>query len=211
MAEVATDGLLVLHAIRVKGFVDEEGISSVTGLDRSDIDGSLRCHSDAGWVAHRDGRFAGWSLTPAGRETHRALLSADLEASGQRVIVLEAYEMFLPVNGDFKQVCTDWQLRQSPSGENVPNDHSDDAYDRKVIGQLEDVHRRILDPLGELARIPRFTRYQLRLEDALAKVRAGDPAGFARPLTNSYHDVWMELHEDLLVSLDLTRSGADGS
>ena len=68
MAEVATDGLLVLHAIRVKGFVDEEGISSVTGLDRSDIDGSLRCHSDAGWVAHRDGRFAGWSLTPAGRE-----------------------------------------------------------------------------------------------------------------------------------------------
>ena len=42
-------------------------------------------------------------------------------------------------------------------------------------------------------------------------MRAGDPAGFARPLTNSYHDVWMELHEDLLVSLDLTRSGADGS
>jgi hypothetical protein len=211
MVEVATDGLLVLHAIRVKGFVDEDGISSVTGLDRSDIKGSLRCHADAGWVAHRDGRFAGWSLTPAGRKTHRALLSADLELSGQRAIVFDAYERFLPVNGDFKRVCTDWQLRESPSGEPVPNDHRDDAYDGEVIGHLEDIHRRILDPLSELARIPRFSLYQSRLEVALAKVRAGDPDGFSRPLTNSYHDVWMELHEDLLVSLDLTRSGADSS
>jgi len=139
------------------------------------------------------------------------LLSADLESSGQRAIVLDAYEMFLPINGDFKQVCTAWQLRESPSGETVPNDHSDGAYDGEVIRNLEEIHRRILDPLSELASVSRFARYQPRLEDALAKVRAGDPDGFARPLTNSYHDVWMELHEDLLVSLDLTRSGADGS
>ena len=31
------------------------------------------------------------------------------------------------------------------------------------------------------------------------------------PLSDSYHDVWMQLHEDLLLTLGRDRSTADGS
>jgi hypothetical protein len=51
--------------------------------------------------------------------------------------------------------------------------------------------------------------YGRRLSRALARVQAGDGDGFTRPLTNSYHDVWMELHEDLVATLGLVRTAAD--
>jgi hypothetical protein len=38
----------------------------------------------------------------------------------------------------------------------------------------------------------------------------GDTAAFARPMSHSYHDVWMELHEDLLLTLGRERDAADG-
>ncbi|WP_232681743.1 hypothetical protein [Nocardioides sp. R-C-SC26] len=41
------------------------------------------------------------------------------------------------------------------------------------------------------------------------RLRSGDNGAFARPMYNSYHDIWMELHEDLIVSLGRTRGSHD--
>jgi len=210
MIDEQENDLVVLHAIRVKGFVDEDGLSEVTGLSREAVDRALSGHALAGLVTHREGRFPGWGLTAKGRDAHRVELGAQLDSSGQRPLVQAAYEQFPPINSLFKQICTDWQLRPVPGGEPVLNDHADEAYDKGVIGRLEDIHDQIGQPLAVLTPIRRFGRYRPRLDQALARVVAGDASAFARPMSNSYHDVWMELLEDLLVSLDRARSEADG-
>jgi hypothetical protein len=66
----------------------------------------------------------------------------------------------------------------------------------------------ILDQLGNVA--PRFGCYQARLAAALAAFGGGDNDALARPMTGSYHDVWMELHEDLLATLGRERTSDDG-
>jgi hypothetical protein len=202
--------LVVLHAIRIKGFVDESGLCEITEHSRAVIDAALARQAFESLVTYREGRIAGWGLTPKGRETHRALLSAEIDSSGCRPLLMAAYQRFTPINGAFKQVCTDWQLRRAPGGEPVANDHSDEAYDQSVIHRLKEVDAQIGETLAALAPIRRFGRYLPRLEQALARVEAGDASALTRPMSNSYHDVWMELHEDLLVSLDRSRSEADG-
>ena len=52
-------------------------------------------------------------------------------------------------------------------------------------------------------------RSRPRLTAALGRVEAGEIEGLTKPLANSYHDIWMELHEDLIVTLQLTRTEAD--
>ena len=42
-----------------------------------------------------------------------------------------------------------------------------------------------------------------------ARFRDGDDDALAKPLSGSYHDVWMELHEDLLATLGRERTDAD--
>ena len=44
-------------------------------------------------------------------------------------------------------------------------------------------------------------RTPARLDDAAWRFVGGDHTALARPLARSYHDVWMELHEDFLVTL----------
>jgi hypothetical protein len=57
--------------------------------------------------------------------------------------------------------------------------------------------------------LPRFARYGRRLSAALSRLQGGDAAGFARPMADSYHDIWMELHNDVVLSLQRERSAAD--
>jgi hypothetical protein len=49
----------------------------------------------------------------------------------------------------------------------------------------------------------------VRLAAALDRVRGGEVAAFARPMADSYHDIWMELHQDLLLSAGRERGAAD--
>jgi pyruvate,orthophosphate dikinase len=53
---------------------------------------------------------------------------------------------------------------------------------------------------------PRFGIYRPRLSRALERVRAGDTSFMARPVIDSYHTVWFELHEDLIAITGRTRA-----
>ena len=48
-------------------------------------------------------------------------------------------------------------------------------------------------------------RYGDRLADALRKVQAGEHEWLLKPLIDSYHTVWFELHEELISLAGLTR------
>jgi hypothetical protein len=54
--------------------------------------------------------------------------------------------------------------------------------------------------------IDRFAGYGTRLREALEKVVAGEHEWFTKPVIDSYHTIWFELHEDLLCTLGIERS-----
>ncbi len=199
--------LLVLHTLRLSGFVPAERIAERTGLPADAVDGVLARSADAGRVKERTGRISGWMLTPDGHAEHARLLAEEIEASGARPAVERAEERFLALNRPFKEICSRWQIR--PDG--TPNDHSDPGYDRGVVDELGALHPEAVGLTEELARdLPRFDRYPRELAAAWARVDAGEVKAFAAPLQASYHDVWMELHQDLMSTLGRERSAADG-
>jgi hypothetical protein len=111
-------------------------------------------------------------------------------------------EAFLPVNRRLRDLCTAWQCRSDGSA----NDHSDAAYDADVRDQLDDVHDAVLPILQRLVRdLPATERYPAGLERALERLDGGELGWFASPVLESYHTVWMQLHQELLLCLGMTR------
>jgi len=52
---------------------------------------------------------------------------------------------------------------------------------------------------------PRLAPYARRIADAAAAIATGDPRFVASPRVDSLHQIWFELHEDLLVTLGRSR------
>jgi hypothetical protein len=198
--------LLVLHVLRLKGFADTPAVAASAGVDLSDAQARLEQAQVDGLATRREGRITGWSLTSAGRAADNKLVAEELSALGARDAIDAAYRSFLETNGELLAVCTDWQLRNG-----VLNDHSDTAYDRAVVARLAAVNDAVQPVCADASRaLPRFSRYGPRLASALEKVRHGETEWFAKPVLDSYHTVWFELHEDLLVTLGLERSKEGG-
>ena len=53
---------------------------------------------------------------------------------------------------------------------------------------------------------PRLAVYRPRLQEALDKFDDGESAWLASPLMDSYHTVWTQLHQQLILMLGLTRA-----
>ena len=141
------------------------------------------------------------ALTPAGREAHAAWARLP-EGSDEHAAARRFYDSFLPQNTELLRICTDWQLRPG----NIPNDHTDRAYDWGVVERLERLHERIGAMLDRLsAVVPRFGGYKARLGEALAKIDE-DRQWFASPRCDSYHTVWMQMHEDMLSAVGVDRA-----
>ena len=147
-------------------------------------------------------------ISPAGKEEQVRLAEADLAGSGARPVLQGSYDRFLVLNSDLLAVCTAWQVRDLDR--NILNDHSDRDYDAGVIKRLADVHLGVTPITGALsAALDRYHHYQPRLQLALDKVKKGSHEWFAKPILDSYHTVWMELHEDLLSTLRIERASED--
>ena len=58
--------------------------------------------------------------------------------------------------------------------------------------------------------LPRLGGYRPRLEQAYDRLRNGDADAFTGVSCGSYHDIWMELHQDLILTLGIDRL-AEGS
>ncbi len=210
MTHQSDPDLLVLHALRLKGFAEPPAVSEAVAIDETTVAERLASFQERELVKRRDGRVSGFTLLPPGKDLHAALLDADRAAAACDAEIEAAYAAFLAHNETFKRLCADWQLR-TVGGQQVPNDHADAAYDAAIAERLAVMQPEVVIVIGDLSgRIDRFGPYADRLDDAAGRFMGGDPAALARPLARSYHDVWMELHEDFLVTLGRDRSAADG-
>lgn len=207
---VGVHRFLVVHALKVKGLAPEDDLAVATGLGPAELAPALEGLVAEELARLRSGRVPGYTLTKAGRAAHPELLAQHV-TDAERAGVARAYDAFLPVNSRFKDVCTRWQMRPGPDGTPEPNAHGDAGYDTGVVEDLASVHKEVTDALIPAADASaRFGRYPARFAAALERVRAGDVAAFAQPMSGSYHDVWMELHEDFLLTLGRERDAADG-
>ncbi|HZQ77379.1 MAG TPA: MarR family transcriptional regulator [Acidimicrobiia bacterium] len=176
----------LLHDLRLRGFRPAHGSPAEEEL------------AGAGLVLTRGANLA---LAPAGREAHAAWARL-APGSEEEALARATYERFLVFNVEFLRICTDWQLKPG----NQPNDHTDTAYDFKILERLDRLDERagpLIDALGKL--VPRFAGYRSRLTEALDKI-ADDRAWLASPRCDSYHTVWMQLHEDLLSAVGVNRA-----
>ena len=159
----------------------------------------------AGFAVRRQTMLA---LTPAGRAEAERYFRLDV--NGETFAAIRAgYEKFLPLNATLIRLCHDWQVRSGGG----PNDHADTHYDWGVIDRLVALDEQVGPVARRLARdSPRFAGYRERLRTARSRVEGGDHVWFVSPRHDSYHTVWMELHEDLLLALGVERGaeGADG-
>jgi len=207
----ATTDVSALHALRVCGLASTARLADHMRAPSDETEAALRrCESD-GLVRYRDGRFSGWQLVDAGKQRHDAWLGAVRTEPGWQEQVSRGYAQFLERNRVLKDICTAWQMRTLTDGSNVINDHQDASYDRDIIARLTS-HDRQCEPMFDhmSAGLGRFRDYQERLDAALGRLAAGDTAAFATPMSASYHCVWMELHQDLLLTLGRERDEADG-
>lgn len=198
--------LRVIHALRLKGFADTDIVAEAAEVEPVVARSVLEALAEAERARYREGRMTGWMLMPAGRAHGEALLAADLDAAGTRAEVEGLYRRFLEHNQPFLGLCTEWQTRDV-DGEQVVNDHTDADYDAAVIARLAATDAAMQPICSDLAALlPRFSSYGPRFAEALAKVQSGELEWFTKPVIESYHTVWFELHEDLLASLGIERA-----
>lgn len=191
--------LAVLQAVRLKGRVDAATAARCADLPEAEAQATLD-------TLLADGHVKGGPavrITPEGRNRLTAL--TDAERTGVDQAALEAvYDDFHHANDALKRVVTDWQMKD----EQTPNDHTDAAYDQAVIGRLIDSVDAEFRPMLErmITIAPRLTPYRTRFDTAVAALRAGDTTYVARPVQDSYHTVWFELHEEIIGLLGRTRA-----
>lgn len=185
----------IAMALRLKGMASVDGIVEATGASAQEVSSALETMVAA---AHASETPRGLRLTPEGKTWLDGLL--DEERAGVDQGEMNAvYERFCEHNADFKQLVTDWQVKVV-DGEQQMNDHTDAAYDQAVIDRLTALDAAVQPVFADAAALaPRLGRYLDRFGQALAALQGGDQSMLAAPLKDSYHTVWFEMHEELIL------------
>lgn len=198
--------LRVIHALRLKSFADTDVVAEAAQVAEVEAKSVLDGLAESELVRYREGRMTGWMLLPPGRAHGEVLLAQALDGAGKREELDAVYRRFLEHNQPFLGLCTDWQVRMI-DGEQVPNDHADADYDAEMIARLAATDAAMQPICADLAAIfDRFGHYGPKFAEALAHLQSGDITWFTKPMIESYHTVWFELHEDLLASLGIERA-----
>jgi hypothetical protein len=173
---VGPEALPALHAVALRGTVPEVADGMADPL----LDADLLAHTRSGYL-----------LTEAGHRRHDELLAAERDGLDTDRLG-RIYQRFLAVNGPMKAASA------RPA--------TDDDARFALLGELGDLVERAGSALGRTAElVPRFGGYRTRLDRALDRAENGEWDYLVSPRVDSVHTVWMEIHEDYLQTLGLSR------
>jgi hypothetical protein len=193
------DELTILRLVAMKGRVSADTIALSLDADAADVGRQLDEYVTRELVAATP---RGFRITPAGRTRCTNLVAAEHRIVGTAAVE-QIYGTFTEHNLELREVITDWQMR----GPDQPNDHTDGEYDGAVLDRLQALHQRVLPLLDQIADVaPRLGHYRTRLVKAADRVAAGEHGFVSKPIVDSYHTVWFELHEELIGLAGLTRA-----
>jgi hypothetical protein len=191
-------------ALRVQGVAPAERLASALAVSEEESAGRGAALVDAGLAESRTlGRLSGLSLTGSGKDALESAMATEGLAGDAGLG--ELYERFLVVNQRLLKICSDWQVRRH-GGAEVPNDHRDADYDQSVIDRLCELHDSVRVLVRKIVAIaPRFAPYLSRLDGCIERACSGDRRALTAALAESYHTVWFELHQDLILTLGVER------
>ena len=176
----------IARTVQLKGLCDAERVAAALQTPVATVEEAL---------AENESMFRntprGAMLLPGGRTWVEEQLAAE-RAAIDTATLDGIYERFLPLNHRFKQLVTAWQQTSS--------DAQDDAAWTALLAESERLHRDFAEVLSASADVAsRLATYPARFEQALQAMRDGDTSMLAAPLKDSYHTVWFEFHEELIV------------
>ena len=170
----------------------------VRGMARGEATAQQQALADAGLILIKGPMMM---PTPAGT----ALVAEQLrlpDDAPERERIMATFHRFLPVNLQLRDLCTAWQVR--PDGS--VNDHADENYDADIRDRLDDIDDSVAPLLKRFTEdIPRMAGYRAQLTESLAMLDDGDDSWLASPLKDSYHTVWMHIHQELLLTIGMSR------
>jgi pyruvate,orthophosphate dikinase len=191
----------LLQVLCLKGRATHEALGVAVEADATTVIAELEA---GGFVEFTK---LGYRVTDLGRSRVDELYAEERARVGP--LIDDVYHSFVPINDDIKQIVTDWQMRQV-GGELTVNDHSDSRHDERVIARLRRTDAKVSTALGPLSdALGRFDLYPRRLRRALTLIGEGDHSMLAAPLKDSYHTVWFELHEELIILSGRSRADVE--
>ena len=196
----------LIHVMLIKGFVTPADLAPILFSTPESVSAHLDELVAAGLAELIGGSaLAGmFQLSADGKAVGSEGIVADREKWGAENAV-KALDDLLPFDLRMKAIMTDWQMREVV-GQQVLNDHTDEAHDAAVLADFASLHTDSVTWLGSLTAGPaRIAAYVARLDRAAAKVADGDTSYLASPRIDSFHNVWFELHEDLIQLAGRTR------
>ncbi len=192
----------VVRGLLIKGYATPEGMAQALVSTPDDLTALLDRLVADGLAELAGGMFR---LTADGKALGAERIAADREAWGPERAET-ALDAFLDLDARMKDTVTAWQMREV-DGEQAINDHSDAEYDAGVLDRLAGLHADAGAWLASLVPgLPRLAAYRARLDHAAAQAVGGDGRYVASPRVDSYHGVWFELHEDLILLAGRSRA-----
>ena len=196
----------LLFALKLGGRVSAVDLALRCGLSPSEAAAELERLRDEGLV--RPGSRGGLErLSETGDSAAAAVLVRERESLGAEIEALLA--AFDRSNASLKELLRRWQLR--PVGSTtVVNDHSDSAYDDRVLSDLGALMAEAESWLDRLPSArPRYARYRARLSAAVKRAGQGESAFVSGLDVDSVHSIWWQLHADLLAVAGRERGDDD--
>jgi len=192
----------VLNVVALKKMTSAGAVADVTGLPAGQVEDRFSYLAGLGLVE----TVAGSALPSDGAEAAlRASAAehyADLRADPEVIALADGFD---DINARLLAAMSAWQ-QVDVAGQKVANDHTDSAYDDKIITRIERLVQR-LDPLLDalIRHDGRFGGYRQRFGAAVTGIDEGRHELVSSPTADSVHTIWFEFHEDLLRTLGRER------
>ncbi len=203
-AELSRDALL--HVMAIKGFVTPNDLAPILFTTPETVSAEIDTLVAEGLANLIGGSALAGMFQPTddGKAVAAEGIAADREKWGAANATKALYDL-LPFDQRMKAIVTDWQMREV-DGQQVLNDHTDDEHDAGVLAAFGTLHADAVAWLRGLTSGPeRIDSYVARLDRAAAEVKGGNTDYLASPRIDSFHNVWFELHEDLILLAGRTR------
>jgi hypothetical protein len=202
MAVLGKADYCVLNAVALKKMASAGALADLTGLPPGQVEERLSRLAGLGLVVTVAG-----SALPSD-DTEAALKESAAEhyaALREDRTVLALADGFEDINARLLAAMSAWQ-QVGIGGHKVANDHTDSAYDDKIITRIDRLVQR-LDPLLDTLSgyDERFAGYRQRFTAALGAIDEGRHELVSSVTADSVHTIWFEFHEDLLRTLGRER------
>lgn len=202
-SDLSLDRETLARALHIKGFATPDTLAPVVLSSPATVAPLLESMSDEGLLKMMGEMY---QLNEEGKKLGERLMEED-RSNWSPESATAALDDFLDLDGRMKEIVTSWQMREV-DGEQVLNDHMDEEYDKAVLDELAGLHAEATDWLTPLIpELERLETYRIRLIRAAEEIVKGNHNYIASPRIDSYHNIWFELHEDLIQLAGRTREG----